>query len=88
LLTPEKVVRILVDAGADINAEEERYGNALWAASSGGYDKVVMKKRLGNWSVMNFPGQRYHDALQRASDAHEKVMKILVDAGADINAQG
>jgi hypothetical protein len=30
---------MLMDAGADVNAQGERYGNALQAASSKGHDK-------------------------------------------------
>jgi len=35
----DKVVRMLMDVGADVNAQGERYGNALQAASSKGHDK-------------------------------------------------
>ena len=37
----EKVVQILLDAGADVRAEGGRYGNALQAASESGNEKVV-----------------------------------------------
>jgi ankyrin repeat protein len=37
----EKIVQILVDAGANVNAEGGFYGNALQAASYGGHEKVV-----------------------------------------------
>jgi ankyrin repeat protein len=35
------VVQILIDAGADVNAQGGEYGNALQAASAEGHDKVV-----------------------------------------------
>jgi hypothetical protein len=37
----EKVVRILLDAGADVNAQGGEYGNALQAASYHGHEKVM-----------------------------------------------
>lgn len=37
----EKVVQILLDAGADVDARGGVYGNALYAASARGHDKVV-----------------------------------------------
>ena len=41
----DKVVQMLLDKGADINAEGGYYGNALRAASARGYDKVVQMLR-------------------------------------------
>ena len=32
---------MLLEKGADVNAQGGDYGNALQAASAGGYDKVV-----------------------------------------------
>ena len=37
----EKMVRLLLEEGADINAQDGEYGNALQAASYGGHEKVV-----------------------------------------------
>ena len=37
----DKLVQMLLDNGADVNAQGEEYGNALQAASSEGYDQVV-----------------------------------------------
>ena len=37
----EKVVQMLIDAGADMNAQGGQYGESLQAASMGGHDKVV-----------------------------------------------
>jgi hypothetical protein len=34
-------VRILLDQGADVNAQGGHHGNALQAASSEGHDKIV-----------------------------------------------
>lgn len=37
----EKMVQMLLDAGADLNAQGGEYGNALRAASLDGHEKVV-----------------------------------------------
>lgn len=37
----DEVVQILVERGADINAQGGLYGNALQAAYSGGHAKIV-----------------------------------------------
>jgi ankyrin repeat protein len=77
-----KVVRILLDKGADVNAQGGRYGNALRAASEGGHEKVV-KMLLDKDAVVNAQGGLYGNALQVASEGgHEKVVKMLLDAGA------
>ncbi len=39
----DKVVQMLLDRGAEVNAQGGRYGNALQAASFGGHDKVVQR---------------------------------------------
>jgi hypothetical protein len=41
LLGHEKVVSMLIERGADGNAQGGFYGNALQAASDGGHEKVV-----------------------------------------------
>ena len=48
----EKVVQILLDKGADINAQGGRYGNALQAASYGGHEKEV-QMLLNHDAVVN-----------------------------------
>ena len=83
-----KVVKLLLDAGADVNAQGGVYGNALQAASYGG-DEQVMKLLLDAGADVNAQGGDYGNALQAASHGgHEQVMKLLLNAGADVNAQG
>jgi ankyrin repeat protein len=43
------VVRLLLDKGAEVNAQGGRYGNALQAASDGGHEEVV--KMLVAWGA-------------------------------------
>ena len=83
----EKVVQILIDAGADVNAQG-RYDNALNAASKEGH-KTVVEILIDAGADMNARGGYYGNALQAASEeGHKKVVQILIDAGADVNAQG
>jgi ankyrin repeat protein len=73
----EKVVQILLDVGADVNAQGGWYGNALKAASKGGHEKVV-QMLIDRGVDVNAQGGRYGNALQAASwGRHEEVVKIL-----------
>ncbi|KAI1567422.1 Ank-2 multi-domain protein [Pyrenophora tritici-repentis] len=82
------ITRLLLDKGADVNAQGGRFGNALQAASYGGYEQVV-KALLDNGADVNAQGGDYNNALQAASvRGHEQVVKMLLDKGADVNAQG
>ncbi|KAF2180789.1 hypothetical protein K469DRAFT_591668, partial [Zopfia rhizophila CBS 207.26] len=77
----EAVVKLLLDKGADPNAQGGRYSNALQAASSGGHEAVGADP--------NAQGGQYSNALYAASSrGHEAVVKLLLDKGADVNAQG
>jgi ankyrin repeat protein len=84
-----EIGKMLLEKGADVNAEGGRnYSNALYAASYGGHELVV-KLLLDTGANVNAQGGHYGNALQAASaGGHELVVKLLLDAGADINAQG
>ncbi|ETW80633.1 hypothetical protein HETIRDRAFT_233267, partial [Heterobasidion irregulare TC 32-1] len=80
----EAIARLLLDRGAEVNAQEGEYGNALQAASCFGRDVMLLEKgaevdaRRGNGGF----------ALQAASQGgHETVVKLLLDRGAEVNAQ-
>jgi hypothetical protein len=82
------VTRLLLDAGADVNAQGGEYGNALQAASARGYEQVV-KMLLDAGADFNAQGGDYGNALQAASlGGYEQVVKTLLNAGAEVNAQG
>jgi ankyrin repeat domain-containing protein 50 len=68
------VVQLLLDRGADVNAQGGRYSNALQAASAGGDEKVV-QLLLDKGADVNVQGGHYGNALQAASaGGHEKVV--------------
>jgi ankyrin repeat protein len=83
-----QVVKLLVDKGAEVNAQGGFYGNALQAASSNSHG-VVVKMLLDKGAEVNAQGRDYGNALQAASsNSHEAVVKMLLDKGAEANAQG
>ncbi|KAJ1324752.1 ankyrin repeat domain-containing protein 50 [Microdochium nivale] len=89
-ISVSSVVILLLDAGADVNAQGGRYGtgNALQAASSRGFQDVV-ELLLDAGADVNAQGGYYGNALQAASyEGHQDVVQLLLDAGADVNAQG
>ena len=84
----EKVVSMLIEHGADVNAQGGEYGNALQAASGRGHEKVV-SMLIERGADVNAQGGEHGNALQAASyGGYEKVVKMLIDPGADIKAQG
>jgi ankyrin repeat protein len=83
----DTVVQLLLDKGADVNAQGGNYGNALQAASARGHEQVV-KTLLDKGADVNAQGGRYGNALQAASvKGYKQVVKMLLDKGADVNAQ-
>jgi hypothetical protein len=83
-----KVVQLLLEKGAEINAQGGEYGNALQAASSRGHDKIV-QLLLEKGAEINAQGGKYGNALQAASSrGHDQIVQLLLENGADANAQG
>ena len=83
-----ELVKLLLDAGAEVNAQGGGYGNALQVASYIGYEQVI-KLLLHRGADINAQGGLYGNALQAASiGGHEQVVKLLLEQGANVNAQG
>ncbi|KAF2183428.1 hypothetical protein K469DRAFT_521687, partial [Zopfia rhizophila CBS 207.26] len=57
---------LLLDAGADVNAQGGHYGNALQAASLGDHEQIV-KLLLNAGADVNAQGGHCGNALQAAS---------------------
>jgi ankyrin repeat protein len=57
-----KVVKLLVDKGADVNTQGGDYGNALYAASQGGHEAVI-KMLLDKGANVNAQGGYYSNTL-------------------------
>ena len=91
-----KVVQLLLDEGADVNAQVGNYGYALQAAMAAKYTLhdylvEVVQLLLDKGADVNAQGGMYGNALQAAvaSDKSKvEVIQLLLDEGADINTQG
>jgi ankyrin repeat protein len=84
----ESIVQLLLDKGANINAQGGYYGNALQAAAWRGKESVV-QLLLDKGADINAQGGCYGNALQAAAWlGKESMVQLLLDKGADINAQG
>ncbi|CAI7577762.1 unnamed protein product [Penicillium glandicola] len=80
----EKVVQILIDHGADVNARAQ-FGTVLQTASISGHEKVV-QILIDHGADVNARGY-YGNALQAAIlEGRTKVVQILLDHDADVNA--
>ena len=83
-----RVVELLVEKGADVNAQGGDYGNALQAASYRGHEAIV-RLLVDNGADVNAQGGNYDNALYAASSrGHEQIVRLLVDKGADVKAEG
>ncbi|KFY28116.1 hypothetical protein V493_03088 [Pseudogymnoascus sp. VKM F-4281 (FW-2241)] len=80
---------LLVEQGADVNAQAGRFGNALPAASYKGHEKIV-EMLISNGADVNLDNaQLEHGTALRAasSQGHEKIVEMLISNSADVNAQ-
>ncbi|KAG9990133.1 purine and uridine phosphorylase, partial [Aureobasidium melanogenum] len=83
----DRIVQMLLDRGADVNAQGGTYGNALIAASRDGHDRIV-QMLLDRGANVNAQDRVYGNALYVASsNGYEKIVRILLDKGADVNNQ-
>ncbi len=87
-----KAVRNLIDAGANVDAQDEQKRTALMLSSKKGYLEIV-KALVGAGAALNLQGNERsyggNTALMYACrNAHLGVVKTLVEAGANLNLQG
>jgi ankyrin repeat protein len=79
---------LLIDNGANIDAEAGRHGTALKAASAEGHKEVV-QLLLDNGANVNAEGGHYGSPFQAASPGgHKETVQLLLDKGADVDARG
>ena len=80
------LVAILIETAAEVNIQGGLYGNALSAASSGGFGRTV-EVLLDCGADVNAIGHDDETALQAASlNGHERVVSMLLERGAIVNA--
>ncbi|KAL1598065.1 hypothetical protein SLS59_007075 [Nothophoma quercina] len=84
LLGLSTITQLLLEQGAQADAEGGRWGNALQAASYGGHELVV-KILLDNKANVNALGGPHGSALNAAvAEDNEAVVKILLAGGANV----
>lgn len=84
----EKKMQLLLEEGANVNAEGGRYGNALQAAVLEEHIETILFL-LENGAHVNADGGTYGNALQAAAYlGWKEVASLLLEKGADINAEG
>ncbi len=88
-----KITNVLLDAGADVNARSRGGDTPLhWASSQNENPEIinVLLKCGAKLEVRNKWGHTpIHSAVGRwGEDSNLKIIMILIDAGADVNAQG
>jgi ankyrin repeat protein len=82
------IVAILLENGADVNAQGGPYGNALQTASSHGHTDIVAIL-LEKGADVNAQGGLYGNAIHIAIYHNcTDIVAILLEKGADVNAQG
>jgi ankyrin repeat protein len=82
------LTRMLLDKGADVNAQGGEHGNILYAALAKG-NKEIVKLLLDKGADVNAQGGVYGNVLVAASfGGYKEIVKLLLDKGADVNAQG
>ena len=82
----DQIVQLLLDQGADINADGGPFGNALCAAIYNGHDKLVQILLDRGADIKT--QRNYCSALEAASFKNNvKLVQILVDTEVGINAR-
>ncbi|KIJ95349.1 hypothetical protein K443DRAFT_77118, partial [Laccaria amethystina LaAM-08-1] len=61
----EGIAKLLIEKGADVNAQGGHYGNALYAASNGGHEASA-KLLIEKGADVNAKGGEYGNAFQAA----------------------
>ncbi|KAK7050660.1 ANK-REP-region domain-containing protein [Favolaschia claudopus] len=80
-----EIVKMMLDAGADMNIVGGEYGTALQAATHFGFEPIV-KMLLNAGADTNIVSSKYDTALQSATrQGFEPIVKMLIHAGADVN---
>ncbi|KAF8222835.1 hypothetical protein L208DRAFT_1320375, partial [Tricholoma matsutake] len=70
----QEIVKLLIEKGADVNAQGGEYGNALQAASYQG-DQEIVKLLIEKGADVNAQGGEYGNALQ-ASEGHQEIVNL------------
>jgi ankyrin repeat protein len=81
----EGTVSLLIEHGADVNAQTRKYGTPLYAASLRGQHRIV-RILIENGAKINGQGGPFGSALRAAFIKNKlDVARLLIDQGADVN---
>ncbi|KAJ7803578.1 hypothetical protein B0H14DRAFT_2613193 [Mycena olivaceomarginata] len=85
----EGIVKLLVQHGANVNANGGKYGGALGAAVWKGHQAVAQVLIQHGADVHATAGDQYCSLLQAAVwEGNDNMVQLLLDHGADVNADG
>ena len=84
------VVQLILDKGADVNAQGGIYGSALQATTASLDNREIVELLLEKGADVNVQGGKYGSALQAAATFRDnrEVVELLLEKGADVNVQG
>lgn len=83
-----KATKLLIEAGADVNAGGGRCGSALQAAAASGTEDVV-ELLIAHGADVNFQGGLFGNALQAAAaNGFQSLVEVLLAAAANVDAKG
>ena len=82
----EAVVRLALQQGLDVNAQDRSYGKALYATISTG-NHTIVQLLIENGADVNLCSEGFSRTLSRAADfGNVAIIRMLLQAGANINA--
>lgn len=82
-----RVVQALLQAGADVNANEDDGSTALVRACFHGHERVAHVLLEANANVNHQNAKQRTALMYAAQNGHDLCARILLEAGADVNAE-
>jgi ankyrin repeat protein len=83
----EAIVRLLLQYGADVNAQGDLYGSAIYAAMIKGNEEMLqLLQENAMIPCKNLPTRKV--LKEAAADGSEPLVKLFIENGAEVNAPG